>query len=75
MDEHFSLELPQVTDSHLALSALQKHFPGTVHDLSATSDLSDLDLSGQGSHLVIVRLLPVAHGQSEEAAIAVNGKW
>ena len=60
--------------SHLALDALHHNFPGTVHHLTSTSDLSGLDLSGKGNYLVIVRLMPVAGAKNEEAAIASNGE-
>jgi hypothetical protein len=73
LDDNFSLELPSVQDSHIALDALTKDFPGTVHDLTSASDLANLDLKGKGHVLVIVRLDPVAEAEDEEAAIAANG--
>ncbi|XP_076448669.1 V-type proton ATPase subunit S1-like [Babylonia areolata] len=72
LDEHFSLELPHVENSHLALDTLQQDFPGTVLDLPSTSDLSDLDLQGEGFSLVIVHLQPVANALNEEAIFAAN---
>lgn len=68
------MELPRVLGSHLALDALHHNFPGTVHHLTSTSDLSGLDLSGKRNYLVIVRLMPVAGAKNEEAAIASNGE-
>ena len=75
LDENFSVELPHVLGSHLALDALRQHFPGTVHDLTSASDLFGLDLSSKGNYLVIVRLAPVAGAKNEEAAIASNGEF
>ncbi|KAK7101680.1 V-type proton ATPase subunit S1-like [Littorina saxatilis] len=72
LDDNFSLELPQVLNSHLALDALRQNFPGTVHDLASATDLSGLDLSGKGNYLLIVRLTPVAGAKNEEAAISAN---
>nr|KAG5711488.1 hypothetical protein BaRGS_025915 [Batillaria attramentaria] len=72
LDEHFSLELPHVLDSHQALSSLRSKFPGTVHDVDPATDLSSLDLGGKQNYLLIVRLAPVASAKNEEAAITAN---
>lgn len=72
LDEHFSLELPHVTDTHKALSALRSTFPGIVHDVTAEDDLSKLDHDAKQSYLIIVHLRPVASAKNEEAAIAAN---
>ena len=69
------MELPRVHGSHLALEALHQNFPGTIHHLTSTSDLSGLDLSGNGNFLLIVRLMPVAGSKNEEAAMASNGEF
>ncbi|XP_076468833.1 V-type proton ATPase subunit S1-like [Babylonia areolata] len=71
LDEHFSLELPRVGGSYLALDALRRDFPGAVHDVASASDLSGLDL-GKGNHLVVVRLLPIAGSENAEGAISSN---
>ena len=74
MDEHFSLELPSVLGSHLAIKSLSKDFPGTVHHLTSASDVADLDLGGKGQYLVIIHLKPVTGAKNVEAVISANGK-
>ncbi|KAL8596856.1 hypothetical protein ACOMHN_060664 [Nucella lapillus] len=72
LKEDFSLELPHVEDPHLAVDTLRQNFPGTVLDLSPTSDLSDLGLRDKKLSLVVVCLHPVADAPVEEAAITAN---
>ena len=72
LDENFSLELPRVLGSHLALASVRQNFPGAVHNLKDT-DISALDLNDGNNHLVIVHLEPLLTANNEKTAISENG--
>ncbi|XP_064605643.1 V-type proton ATPase subunit S1-like [Liolophura sinensis] len=56
MDEHFSVQLPQVKSPSKALETLQKTYSGKVQELEAPYDVNSLSLVPEKTNLIVVHL-------------------
>ncbi|KAI8782181.1 V-type proton ATPase subunit S1 [Biomphalaria glabrata] len=71
MEDHFSLELPQVLNPDDAVEKLKSFFK-KIHTVSSIKDVENLNLSGDESFLLIVNLEPVHSQSDQEKALKQN---
>ncbi|GFR75725.1 V-type proton ATPase subunit S1 [Elysia marginata] len=72
IEEHFSLELPQVEDPLKAVEKLKSSFAGVVHTAGSLEAVKKLNLQPKQKFLLIIELTPSTHVHDEEQAIASN---
>ncbi|GFO21779.1 V-type proton ATPase subunit s1 [Plakobranchus ocellatus] len=72
MEEHFSLELPQIENPLQAIDKLKSSFAGALHTATSLSDVEKLDLAPNKKFLLIVELTPSARVGDKEQAITLN---
>ncbi|KAH9512702.1 hypothetical protein Btru_037981 [Bulinus truncatus] len=73
MENHFSLELPQVLNPDIAVEKLKSSY-NTVHIVKSLKDVENLDFSGDGNFLLIVNLQPIHKVVDQEKALKQNDK-
>lgn len=72
IEEHFSLELPQVEDPVKAVEKLKSSFAGAILTANSLETVEKLNLNPKQKFLLIVELSPSEKFHDEEQAIASN---
>ncbi|BFZ08195.1 hypothetical protein BsWGS_11233 [Bradybaena similaris] len=72
MEDHFSLELPQVANPSEAIDKLKESFPGDVHTVRSAKELEGLALDKDKRFLIMVQLNPVSGQKDHENTILQN---
>ncbi|CAG5120629.1 unnamed protein product, partial [Candidula unifasciata] len=72
MEDHFSLELPQVANPSKAIEKLKASFTGAVHTVKSVEEVEALTLDKDKRVLIIVQLKPVRGHNDHENIIQQN---
>uniref|UniRef100_A0A0B7ANW2 V-type proton ATPase subunit S1/VOA1 transmembrane domain-containing protein n=1 Tax=Arion vulgaris TaxID=1028688 RepID=A0A0B7ANW2_9EUPU len=72
MENHFSMELPQVSNPCDAVEKLKASFSGDVHTVTSVDQVESLNLDKDKKVLIIVHLNPVTGQKDQENVIQQN---